>query len=103
MNNLDRLVIGGLVLVGAMGFASTGKTYKTGCETYQGYRDVSGDRYFVFDEKIEKDRENGPNFSLVGYHEMANDLEIGKKYITEVMEPRLSMFPKRMTSFESCD
>lgn len=104
----NKLVIGALVLVGAIGLATNlGKRVETtGCETYQGFRNNSadGERIYFFDKKILSERNGNPNYALSGNHEMYRNLEIGERYRLKISEPILSgLSPKRLLSFEDCE
>ena len=95
-----------LVGIGAFGLAEkSAEIYRTGCETYQGYRDNSadGERTFIFDEQTLKEREDGPNYALLGNPRMYKNLEIGNKYTLEIKEPVLSVFPEKLLSFGNCE
>ena len=106
MKRENKLLIGALALAGGIGLGQYGPVHRTdGCETYQGYRNGRGERTYVFDEEIEIKRKPGDlNYALSGDSGMYRNLEMGKKYRLEIMEPRLSiLFPKRLLSFEDCE
>ena len=69
----ETVAIGALIgitsLVGLGTFASRiAETYKTDCETYQGYKNdyADGERYFFFDEQHLEKIIGSPNYRLEG-------------------------------------
>lgn len=105
MKRENKLVIGALALAAGIGMGQYGPIHRTdGCEIYRGYENGRGERTYVFDEKIRSEREGGPKRALSGDPGMYRNLEMGKEYRLEIMEPILSvLFPNRLLSFENCE
>lgn len=86
----NKLLAGAAVVVMGVGLATNlGTNTKTGCETYQGYRNnlSDGERIFIFDERSLGNRVNGPNYALPGDLRMYKNLKIGEKYRLKIREP----------------
>lgn len=101
---IEKIILGSVTLAGiisiAIAFRNT-KTYSTGCETYQGYRNSSeGEVFFYFDKETLKERGTRPPYPVLqGDPKFVDKLKIGQSYRLQIRE---GLFTKEIVSFQPC-
>ncbi len=103
----NKLVIGALVLVGAIGLATNlgNRVEMTGCEIFQGWNHnkADGTVLYTFDEKDKWEREElgeKPNYRVEGdYAELEKGENRGKKYSLEIQGKKIG---GKLISYQTC-